>query len=441
MKWSVLVSRRLWLAAVMGFAGGLPLLLTLTVLQAWMTEEEVSLTAIGVFSSAIGLPYSIKFLWAPMLDRFELLAIGRRRGWLLIAQFGLIGSIALLGIQDPGENLWAVALAAFIVTFFSATQDIVIDAYRRESLADAEQGLGASFYTYGYRLGMLVASGGGLILSDVIGYGNVYFLMAGIMACAVLVSLSAPEPGSSLSRPSSFAESIVGPFREFLTRHGAIANAMLVLAFIVLYKLGDNLASHMSIPFYLNIGFTNTEVGAIVKVFGTGALLAGVFIGGAMVLRVGLFRSMIVIGVLQSLSTACFALLAQVGDDSRWLAGVIAFENLSGGMGTAALLAFMALLTNRAFTATQFALLSTLATLPRAVLAAPSGWFAELLGWTEYFVACALIAIPGMLLLLWLRPWFGEGAAPVQSGSEEGVPTPGAGGHGLSRQSSPAVRS
>jgi PAT family beta-lactamase induction signal transducer AmpG len=410
MTWQVLVSGRLWLAALMGFAGGLPLMLTLTVLQAWLSAEGVSLGTIGLLG-LIGFPYSIKFLWAPIVDRYKPLAIGRRRGWLLLVQVALVASIVLLGLQNPGGNIWGVVVAGYLVTFFSATQDIVIDAYRRESLADGEQGVAASFYVYGYRLGMLLASAGGLILADIIGFQAVYFVMAAVMGACVIVTLLAPEPDASGSRPRTLSESFIGPFVEFFTRRDDVMKALLVLVFIVIYKVGDNLANHMSIPFYLQLGFSNTEIGAIVKTVGTGALLFGVFVGGAFTLKIGLYRSMFIIGVLQAASTACFVLLALAGYDRVWLATVIAFENLTVGMGSAALLAFMAALTNRQFTATQFALLSTLATLPRSLLSAPSGFMAEGLGWPQFYVVCTLLAIPGLLLLPLVRQWFGEEAS------------------------------
>jgi PAT family beta-lactamase induction signal transducer AmpG len=416
MTWRVLMSARLWLAALMGFSGGLPLLLTLTVLQAWLTQEGVSLATIGM-AGLVGLPYSIKFLWAPLVDRFKPLTLGRRRSWLLITQLALVASIVFLGLQDPARNIWAVLVAALCVTFFSATQDIVIDAYRRETLADDEQGLAASFYTYGYRIGMLLASAGGLILADIIGFNAVYFVMAAVMAACIVVTLVAPEPAGN-PVPRTLAQSFIGPFVEFFTRRDSAFKASLVLVFIVIYKVGDNLANHMSIPFYLQLGFTNTEIGAIAKVVGAGALLFGVFIGGAITLKLRLYRAMFVIGVLQAASTACYVLLAVAGRDIAWLTTVIAFENMTVGMGTSALLAFMAALTNKQFTATQFALLSTLATIPRSLLSAPSGFMAEALGWPQFFVVCALLALPGLLLLPLVRQWFGP--APTQGAAEEG---------------------
>jgi PAT family beta-lactamase induction signal transducer AmpG len=228
-----------------------------------------------------------------------------------------------------------------------------------------------------------------------------------MLAC-VGVTLVAPEPAAEAGRPRTLAESFIGPFVEFFTRNDDAKKALLVLVFIVAYKLGDNIASHMTIPFYLQLGFTNTEIGAVAKIFGTGALLFGVFVGGVFTLKIGLYRSMWIIGVLQALSTACFTLLALAGRDLAWLSAVIAFENLTVGMGAAALLALMASLTNKQFTATQFALLSTLATLPRAVLSAPSGFMAAGLGWPQFFIVCTLIAIPGLLLLPVVRHSFGD---------------------------------
>ena len=403
--WEVLASGRLWVAGLMGFAGGLPLLLTLTLLQAWLSSAQVSLTTIG-FLGLVALPYNLKFLWAPLLDRFVPLRLGRRRGWLVIAQVSLAASVVALGLQDPVERLWAVGLAALAVAFFSATQDVVIDAYRRESLADAEQGLGASMYTYGYRLGMLVVSAGGLVMADRVGFRAVYLGMAAIMLAMVVVTLLAPEPGGGPGPPQTLKRAFLGPFAEFFRRREAMpGGALAVLAFILLYKLGDNLADHMAIPFYLDLGFSNTEIGTVVEFFGTWALLLGVLLGGALQLRTGLYGALIVSGVLQGVSTAGFVALSLVGYDLGWLAAVIAFENLARGMGSAALIAFMAFLTNRRFTATQFAMLSALATVPRVVLTAPTGWMAIEMGWAPFFLLSTLVAVPGLLLLLGFRGW------------------------------------
>ena len=402
----VILSGRMLVALVMGFSCGLPLLLTITVLQAWMKEEGVDLTVIGMMA-LVGLPYTLKFLWAPFLDRFTLPFLGRRRGWLLVAQVALIVSIAGLGSTDPGNSPWMVAFAAFLVTFFSASQDIVVDAYRREDLPDQELGLGSSLYVNGYRMGMLLASGGGLIMADSIPFSRVYLIMAACILPGVLTTLLAPEPEITLGTPKTVKEAALDPLVEYFRRQGAVW----MLAFILLYKIGDAMASAMTTPFYLDIGFSKTEIGTIVKLFGFWATIAGTLAGGVLMLRLGINRSLWVFGFFQAISTACFALLARIGHSVAVLSGVIAFENLSSGMGTAAYMAFMASITNKRFTATQYALLTSLMGVPRVLASAPTGFLAKNLGWASFFIACTLIAIPGMLLLLKFAPWNSKDAA------------------------------
>ena len=387
-------SARMLVAALMGFVSGLPLLLTGSVLQAWMKEEGVDLGTIGLFA-LVGLPYTLKFLWAPLLDRFSLGALGRRRGWLLLFQAALIAALLWLSLSEPAADPLVLALAALLVTFFSASQDIVIDAYRRESLADEEQGLGASLYVNGYRVGMLLASGGGLILADQVGFERVYQVMAGFMLIGVLTTLLAPEPEVAEGTPTTLREAVIEPFVEYFQRR----DALLMLAFILLYKIGDTTASHMTTPFYLDIGFSKTEIGAVVKLFGFWATVVGGLLGGLMVMRIGIYRALWIFGILQGVSTAGFAVLAQIGASVPGLALVITFENLSGGMGTAAYIAYMASLTNRRFTATQYALLSSLMGIPRVIAAAPTGYLADAMGWTLFFLLCALVALPGLLLI------------------------------------------
>jgi len=403
---NVILSGRMLVALMMGFSCGLPLLLTITVLQAWMKEKGVDLTVIGMMA-LVGLPYTLKFLWAPFLDRFTLPFLGRRRGWLLVAQVALIFSIAGLGSTDPGNNPWMVAFAAFLVTFFSASQDIVVDAYRREDLPDEELGLGSSLYVNGYRVGMLLASGGGLIMADYIPFSTVYLIMAACILPGVLTTVLAPEPELTFGTPKSIKEAVLDPLVEYFNRQGALW----ILAFILFYKMGDTMASAMTTPFYLDIGFSKTEIGAIVKLFGFWATIAGALIGGVLMLRLGINRSLWVFGFLQAISTACFALLARIGHSVPTLSGVIAFENLSSGMGTAAYIAFMASITNKRFTATQYALLTSLMGVPRVLASAPTGLLAKNLGWVSFFIACTLIAIPGMLLLLKFAPWNSKDAA------------------------------
>lgn len=384
----------------MGFSCGLPLLLTISVLQAWMKEEGVDLTVIGLMA-LVGLPYTLKFLWAPFLDRFTLPFLGRRRGWLLVAQTALAFSIAGLGLSNPAANPWLLAFAALLVTFFSASQDIVVDAYRREDLSDEELGLGSSLYVNGYRVGMLLASGGGLIMADHIPFSFVYIVMAGCMLIGIATTLLAPEPEVTEGKPQTLREAVIDPFVEYFQRSGAIG----ILAFILLYKIGDTMASAMTTPFYLDIGFSKTEIGAVVKLFGFWATIIGGLAGGIFMLRLGINRSLWVFGFLQAFSTLGFAVLAQMGHHVPALAAVIAFENLSSGMGTAAYVAFMASLTNKKFTATQYALLSSLMGIPRVLASAPTGFFAKNMGWCTFFIACALIAVPGMILLARFAPW------------------------------------
>jgi len=406
----VILSRRMLVSGVMGFSCGLPLLLTISVLQAWMKEEGVDLTVIGLMA-LVGLPYTLKFLWSPLLDRFTPPFLGRRRGWLLVAQLALMAAIAGLGLTNPSKSPWLVALAAFFVTFFSASQDIVVDAYRREDLADEELGLGSSLYVNGYRVGMLLASGGGLILADHIPFRLVYLLMAACLSVGVVTTLLTPEPPSPQGAPRSLREAVIEPFVEYFSRRGALW----MLAFVLCYKLGDQMASAMTTPFYLDIGFTKTQIGAVVKLFGFWATIVGSLAGGLMMLRLGINRSLWIFGGLQALSTAGFAVLAHLGPSLAGLAAVIAFENLSAGMGTSAYVAFMASLTNKRFTATQYALLSSLMGVPRVLASAPTGWLAKGLGWPAFFIACALIALPGLLLLLKFAPW--KSASRVDSPS------------------------
>lgn len=391
-------------ALLMGFSCGLPLLLTISVLQAWMKEEGVDLTIIGLMA-LVGLPYTLKFLWAPFLDRFTPSFLGRRRGWMLVAQIALFVSIAGLGLTDPVNAPWMVAFAALLVTFFSASQDIVVDAYRREDLADEALGLGSSLYVNGYRIGMLLASGGGLIMADHMSFSMVYLILAACMLPGVITTLLTPEP-DIIGKPTSIRDAVLDPLAEFFHRPGAL----IILAFILFYKIGDTMASAMTIPFYLDIGFSKSEIGTVVKLFGFWATIVGALSGGIIMIRLGINRCLWIFGILQAASTACFILLARIGYSIAALSGVIAFENLSSGMGTAAYVAFMASITNKKFTATQYALLSSLMGIPRVIASAPTGFLVKSMGWEGFFLTCSLMAIPGMLLLFRFAPWRTEGA-------------------------------
>lgn len=393
----LIFSSRMLVSFLMGFSCGVPLLLTLSVLQAWMKEEGVDLSVIGLFS-LVGLPYTLKFLWSPILDRFTLPLFGRRRGWLLLFQIVLALAIAGLGMSNPATNPWLVAGAAFLVTFFSASQDIVVDAYRREDLSDNELGLGSSIYVNGYRVGMLLAGSGGLILADHFSFQQVYFMMAASLLVGIVTTMLCREPEVAEGTPKTFREAVLQPFVEYFSRDGAL----LILLFILLYKIGDQMASTMTIPFYLDIGFTKTQIGAVAKMFGFWATIGGGLLGGIMLLRLGILRSLWIFGILQAISTAGFSLLAMVGNNLTGLAAVIAFENLAGGMGTAAYVAYMASITNKKFTATQYALLSSLMGIPRVLASAPTGFMAQSIGWFWFFLFCTLIAIPGLVVLKWV---------------------------------------
>ena len=393
---------------LMGFSCGVPLLLTLSVLQAWMKEEGVDLSVIGLFS-LVGLPYTLKFLWSPVLDRFSLPLFGRRRGWLLIFQIFLMAAVAGLGLSNPAANPWLLAGAAFLVTFFSASQDIVVDAYRREDLSDNELGLGSSLYVNGYRVGMLLAGSGGLILADHFSFQQVYLMMSASLLIGIATTLLCREPEVAEGTPKTFRDAVLLPFAEYFSRDGAL----LILLFILLYKIGDQMASTMTIPFYLDIGFTKTQIGAVAKLFGFWATIGGGLLGGIILLRLGILRSLLIFGILQAVSTAGFSLLALIGNNLTGLAAVIAVENLTGGMGTAAYVAYMASITNKKFTATQYALLSSLMGIPRVLASAPTGFMAQNMGWPWFFLACTLVAIPGLVLLKWVAAMQEKSNCPV----------------------------
>ena len=404
---ATLFSRRMLVALLMGFSCGLPLLLTLGVLQAWMTEEGVDLAWVGMIT-LVQSPYSWKFLWSPVLDRFTPPFLGRRRGWLMIVQLGLLAAILLLGFSDPVRHPVWMAAAAMLVAFFSATQDAVVDAYRREDLCDAELGLGSSLYVYGYRIGMWAAGGGGLILADFMPFSRVYLVLAAGMLPGILTTLLAPEPPAAAGRPASLREAAWQPLADFFRRDGALW----IMAFILLYKIGDTMAAAISVPFYLDLGYSKSEIGAVVKLLGAWATIAGGIAGGLLMLKAGIHRSLWVFGLLQALSTAGFAVLARIGYSLPALSAVIGFESLTGGMGTSAFAAFMASQTNRKFTATQYALLTSVMVLPRVLVSAPTGLAVTLVGWEGFFIFCTLAAVPGLLILLRVAPWRGGSAGP-----------------------------
>jgi PAT family beta-lactamase induction signal transducer AmpG len=388
---------------VLGFSSGLPLYFTDKMLQAWMTVEGVDLATIGAFS-LVSLPTTIKFLWAPFLDRYVPPFLGRRRGWLLITQVALLVSTAAMALHDPRTGLQALALNAILIAFFSASQDIVGDAYRTDVLDPREMGPGASVWVLGYRIAMLVTGALAFILADRMSWPAVYVAMGSLMLVGVAATLLAPEPVLREQPPQSLRDAVWLPFREFFQRMG-MGRAVLVLLFIVLYKLADNLAIGMSTPFLLKTGFTQTQVGTVVGGVGLAATIAGSVLGGAFVGKMGINRSLWVVGVLQSLSQLGYYLLARVGRSEPLMVAAVLAENLVYGMVTAVFIAFLMSICSRRFSATQYALLSSLMAVSRVWVVAPAGWLAEQVGWPSFFLISLLAGIPGLLLLPFFAPW------------------------------------
>lgn len=404
--------RRLLFVFVMGFASGLPLLLTMGTLQIWLTEVGVSLTAVGLLALT-GTPYTLKFLWAPLIDRVPvpLLSrrLGRRRSWMLVIQLGLMGAIVGLGFSDPATGPFRTAAFALAVAFFSASQDIVIDAYRIEILDPSQQGAGAAMTQAGYRFGLIVAGAGALYLADTVGsWSIVYAVMAVLVLVGVAAALFAPAPpGESLAGAGeshaalTLQAMVIEPFREFFTRH-SLSSAWVILAFILLYKFGDAFAGSMANPFFVKIGFSKIEIANASKIFGVFATLAGVFIGGVLVKQYGVLNTLLWCGVLQMLSNLMFAALAVVGHDVGFLYLTVGIENFTGGMASSAFVAYLSLLCNTAYTGTQFALLTSFMAFGRTWLSSTGGWLADHTDWVTFFVVSTVIAVPGLLLLLWM---------------------------------------
>lgn len=382
------------LLMLMGFSSGLPLALSGSTLQAWATESGVSLSTVGLYTY-FGLPYMFKFLWAPALDRFSLPFFGRRRGWMILLQLCLLAAVFSLGQINPAQNPQALVALAFLVCFLSASQDIVIDAYRTEVLPAEQRGNGVAMAILGYRLGMLTSGSLALILADHFSWSTVYAAISGCFLFCMLVSLAAPEPNLTEKPPYSFKAAVLDPLKEYFGRHRALE----ILLFVLLYKLGDVMAASLTTPFMLNIGFTKTEIGSVTKAMGVISTIAGALLGGAYIARRGLYKALWIFGWLQALSIFFFALLAWVGRDFWFMALSVCVENFSGGMGTSALTAFLMSLCSKRYTATQYALLSSLIAFPRTVLAGPCGFLAEATGWVWFFVICVLAAMPALLLL------------------------------------------
>ena len=399
-----LFNRRMLICVFTGFSSGLPLYLLINLLPAWLRSEGVDLRSIGAFA-LIQLPFTWKFLWAPVLDRYGPRLFGRRRSWMLAMQVLLLVSIPLFGALRPQLDLWTIAYLATAVAFFAATQDIALDAYRRELLPDAELGLGNAIHVQAYRISSLVPGALALVLADRFPWQTVFVVTALFMLPGIVNTLLVSEPALARPAPRTLTEAVVEPFHEFINRAGW-QPALLILAFIFFYKLGDSMATALATPFYIDMGFTKSEIGLIAKNAGLWASVFGGLLGGLWMLKIGINRALWLFGAVQVVSILGFAWLAYVHQPDRLLlAGVIAFEALGVGLGTAAFTAFIARTTDRRYTATQFALFTSLASVPRALVNATTGWLVEQTGWFAFFLLCTLLALPGMALLLKVAPW------------------------------------
>jgi PAT family beta-lactamase induction signal transducer AmpG len=402
-----LLNRRMLICVFTGFSSGLPLYLLISLLPAWLRTGGVDLKTIGFFA-LIQIPYTWKFLWSPLLDRYALPLLGRRRGWMLVTQIVLLAAIPLFGALDPKAEIWSVVALSTIVAFFSASQDIVLDAYRREILPDPELGLGTSIHVNAYRVSQLVPGALALVLADRMPWSAVYTVTALFMLPGIGLTLAVSEPALVRGRPRTLREAVIEPFHEFLGRNGW-RDALTVLLFIFLYKLGDSMATALATPFYLDLGFRLTDIGLIAKNAGLWASVIGGLLGGLWMVKIGINRALWLFGAVQVVSILGFAWLAYVNRPDRLLlAVVIAVEALGVGLGTAAFTAYIARTTDPRYTATQYALFTSLAAVPRTVINASTGWIVEHTGWLDFYLLCTLLALPGMALLLRVAPWRNE---------------------------------
>lgn len=402
-----ILNRRMLICIFTGFASGMPLYVLISLVPAWLRTEGVGLKEIGFFA-LIGLPYIWKFVWSPLLDRYSLSLFtykpGLRRSWMLSTQVLLLVTIGALGFLDPLTQLWPIAWLCLGIAFLSATQDIVLDAYRRQILPDQELGLGNSIHVNAYRVGGLIPGSLSLVLSDFLPWETVFLITAAFVLAGIALTLSIKEPPRTHQQPATLQAAIVEPFNEFFSRQG-VQQALLILAFMLLYKLGDSMATALATPFYLDMGFSKTEIGIVAKQAALWPMIIGGIAGGILMLKIGINRALWLFGFVQIISILGFAVLARVGG-GLWLLGlVIGFEYLGVGLGTAAFVAFIARTTNPAFAATQFALFTALTAVPRTVASAATGIIVEGVGWENFFYMCTLIAIPGMLLLFKVAPW------------------------------------
>jgi PAT family beta-lactamase induction signal transducer AmpG len=391
----------------LGFTSGLPLFTLVYLVQAWLRSEGVNLKEIGLFA-LIQFPYTWKFIWAPLMDRYVPRLPGwrpgRRRGWMLATQLLVACAIASLGFVSPRDAIWTVAALTALVAFFGASQDIVIDAYRRELLSDMEQGLGNAVHVNAYKVAALIPGSLSLILSAHLPWSTVFVATAVFMLPGIVLTLVVREPEVHGAPPKNLREAVALPFAEFISREGWAA-ALLVLAFIFLYKLGDTMATTLSTSFFLDLGFSTAQIGVIAKATAFWASIAGGIVGGAWLVKIGIAKGLWIFGAVQIVSTLGFAWLAHIGPSPLALAVIYGFETFSTGLTLAAFTAYIASTTDPRYTATQFALFTSLASVPRTLASAASGFIVSRIGWFDYFLVCAVLAVPGMLLLPKIAPW------------------------------------
>ncbi|MEM6640835.1 MAG: AmpG family muropeptide MFS transporter [Pseudomonadota bacterium] len=393
------------ICVAIGFSSGLPLFCLFQLVTVWLRRADVDIAAIGLLALT-GLPYSYKFLWAPFLDRFVLPVLGRRRGWMFVTQVLLTVLLGAFCFLDPLSHMTWITVLMVAVAFVGASQDIVIDAYRRELLPDHELGLGTSIHVNAYRLSALVPGSLGLILADHLPWSQVFVIVAAFMLVGLITTLLINEPITHGAPPQTLRQAVVAPFKEFFGRHD-LRWAVAVMAFMVLYKLGDNMATALESVFFVDLGFTNTQIGAVAKLAKLWSMVLGTVLGGLAMVKLGVYRALWVFGVFQILSILGYLVLSVIGPDPVALFVAVSLEYLGVGLGTVALVAFIAKLSSTRFTAVQISLLTSLTALPRSIAAALTGYMIEAVGYTSFFFICFLCAIPGMLMLFFVAPWNG----------------------------------
>jgi len=400
--WRNLLTKKMLICVFTGFTSGLPLFILISLLPAWLSTSGIDLKTIGLFA-LIQFPFTWKFIWAPLFDRFTF-GMGRRRGWLIIFQLLLLITICTFGFVDAQSQLSVIVIISTIIAFFSASQDVVIDAYRRELLSDSELGIGNAIHVNAYKISSLIPGSLSLILADFFDWQFVFLVTGLFMLPGIIMTLLIKEPLLRYGTPKTLKEAVIEPFKEFKNRKG-IKGAFLILLFIFLYKIGDSMATALATPFYLDLGFSMTEIGVIAKNAGLWPGIIGGLAGGVWMIKLGINRALWVFGFMQMFATLSFAWLALSGDNNLILAITVGLEFFAAGLGTTAFIAYIAKTTHPKYTATQFALFTSLAAVPRTFTNASTGYLVEFFGWYHFFIFCTLIAIPGMLLLFKIAPW------------------------------------